>query len=234
VSRSLGIVAVGAVCLGALGAAITLPALVLGGSDAPPAGLALAGSGTHIVVQAAPLPTPQQARPRETGFAPPFVPSLVPAGSAVPIAAPASHPPLAATPVSIHRPKDRRAVPSTKPVKPQPAEPEQTLSALSEKNKHAKPKKARKVHVDHPETGHQDQPKGNKEHTKSAPKPKHEHGPKTKHEGGSKPKHEGGSKPKHDGGPKAKDQGGKPPKDNEDKPPKSDGDKGSEGKAPKH
>ncbi|HEY2939591.1 MAG TPA: hypothetical protein VGJ27_07250 [Gaiellaceae bacterium] len=232
-SRSLGIVAVGAVCLGALGAAITLPALVLGGSEAPPVGLALAGSGTHTVVHAQPLPTQPLT---ETGFAPTFVPSLVPPASAVPIAAPAFPSRGAATPVSISRPKDRRTAPKPKPdqpkpAKPEPAEPVQTLSALSEKNKHAKPKKsehpkpaktepkkAPKAHVEHPKSGPKDEPKGHKEHTKSAPKPKQEGGPKSKDKGGKPPK----------------DESGKPPKDHEDKPPKNEGDKGSDAKGPKH
>jgi hypothetical protein len=227
VSRSLGIVAVGAVCLGALGAAITLPAMVLGGSEAPPAGLALAGSGTHTVVHAAPLRAPRPARPHVAGFSPVFVPSLVPAARAVPIASPVSRP-SAATPVKINRPKERRASKpkpaAPRPAEPQPPAPEQTLSTLSEKNKHAKPKKhehAKPVKAETTKT-HVDHPKGDTE----TPKPKHEHGPKPKHDGGPKSKDQGGKPPK--------DESQKPPEDHEDKPPKSDGDKGSDGKAPKH
>jgi hypothetical protein len=127
VSRSFTIVAVGAVCVGALAAAITLPALVLGGRDAAPAGLPLATSGTRTVVQAAPVPT-AASRPasHEPSVAPGVSPSLA-NHVAVLLAAPVSRP-VASTPARPAKPEHHRAAPKPKPVAPKPTEPQRSLT----------------------------------------------------------------------------------------------------------
>ena len=55
-SKSLAIIGVAALIGAALAAAITLPALVTGGGDSPPAALSLAAGGKPQIVRAPPLP----------------------------------------------------------------------------------------------------------------------------------------------------------------------------------
>ena len=56
-SRSIAIIAVAALIGAALGAAVTLPTLVVIGNDTPPAALPFgSGGGEHTVVRATPLP----------------------------------------------------------------------------------------------------------------------------------------------------------------------------------
>jgi translation initiation factor IF-2 len=241
-SKSLAIVAVGAVCVGAVGAAITLPALVLGSSETPRVGLPLAASGTRTVVHAAPLsatPASPQATP-----APRLVPSHASAPGVRRLAPPVTRP-SAATSVRPSGPKYRPVSPvptpatpqpaTPQPTTPQPAEPNQPLLTLSENSKKAKHAK-RKKHVKHSKREHPEHAKGHNEHPNGGPKAKQDQGSKPKHDEGQKPKDDEGQKPKHEQGPKPNGdgQGGaKPPKDDGGKPPKNDGGKGADGKAPK-
>jgi hypothetical protein len=249
-SRSLAIVAVGAVCVGALGAAITLPALVLGGSDTPPVGLPIAGSGTRTVVQAAPLPAASRAT-RRGAHTPRLLPSLASSPGAR-ARSQVSRRSAVVAPARPSRPKQgpggseptpvttRPATPQ--PATPQPAEQEQpllTMSSDSKKAKHKKHKKHKKSHHPTPPNAKRakhDKPKGEKQHPTGGQKPKHHEGPKPKHDDRQKPPSSHGPKPKDGGHGNAVppgDQGGTPPKGEGDKPPKDDGGRGPDDKGPK-
>jgi hypothetical protein len=65
VNRGLAIIGLAALIAAALAAAVTLPALIVSGQDAPPAALSIAAGSKRIVVRAPALPTPRVVARRE-------------------------------------------------------------------------------------------------------------------------------------------------------------------------
>jgi hypothetical protein len=178
VSRSLAIVAVAALIGAALGAAVTLPALVVSGEDSPPAALSLATGSKRIVVRATHLPATRIATRRAPSqFAPPApAASTPPSGSAL-ASAPASQNTALGTIGSVSRtvmkaPKHAKPTNRPKPPAPTvlppppPASPPPPLASPP-----APP-------APPPASGKKDH--GNKE--KASKKLKHEKGSKSKHE----------------------------------------------------
>jgi hypothetical protein len=91
VNRGLAIIALAALIGAALAAAVTLPALVVSGEDAPPAALSIAAGSKRVVVRAPALPRPRNAsRLEPSNISPPASLVLPPAPAQSPSSALAS------------------------------------------------------------------------------------------------------------------------------------------------
>jgi hypothetical protein len=171
VSKSLGIVAVAALIGAALGAAVTLPALVVSGEDSPPAVLSLAAGSKRIVVRATHLPaTPITTHHAPSQFAPPApAASTPPSGSAL-ASAPVSQTTAPETTGSVSRTvmkAPKHAKPTNRPKPPAPTVLPPPPPASPPAPPAPPPASGKKEH-------------GKKE--KASKKPKHEKGSKGKHE----------------------------------------------------
>ena len=92
-NRGLAIIALAALIGAALAAAVTLPALVVSGEDAPPAALSIAAGSKRVVVRAPALPGPRIAsRLEPSNISPPASLVLPPAPAQSPSSALASAP----------------------------------------------------------------------------------------------------------------------------------------------
>jgi hypothetical protein len=194
-SRGLAIVAVAALIGAALGAAVTLPALIVSGDDSPPAALSLAQGSKRVVVRASPLPAPRSVTRRlPSELAPPAPASLTQSPVSVLNSAPVSTSRTGTTGSGSRtamgtprhaKPTNRakRPVPTVPPLAPPPPPTSQPTSPqsnghkdkASKKPKHERGSKRKHKEKDH---GHgHDQGDGQKEHG---------HGHKEKNQGHGK------------------------------------------------